>query len=278
MPTEVSAFEVIYGSVLLLGGLACFIHFLFFFGRPKRIDPEQGVPPWHIGFLPFLIGAFALVIVVMLVISFMAVLAPAEWISDGLPSQILTFGLAMHGTALLALFALYKAYPEKFAQPFVRKRMPWARAIVTALYSFLVLIPVIYPLTYAWTFLLEQAGIEPELQDAVMIFGRVDSLPILLLMIFLTVIVAPISEEIVFRGCLYRFIKAKTAIIPALIATNLIFAALHQNLLSVLPLFILGVALAYVYEKSGDLKMPILLHGFFNLNTVIVIIVTNGLV
>jgi membrane protease YdiL (CAAX protease family) len=277
MPDEVSTFEKIYSSLLLVGGLSCLVHFIFFFNKPKQIQPAQSLSPWHIGPLSFLIGSAVLIVFVALVLSSVGNLAPGEWIQEGAPSQILVFGFAMHLTALLALFVLYRCYPEKFSQPFVRKKQTWGKALLIALYAFLVLVPVIFPLTLGWSLMLELLGIEPAPQDAVEVFTQLDTLPLLLSMVFLTVVVAPVSEEFLFRGCLYRFIKARSAIIPALIVTNILFAALHQNLLSFLPLFILGVALVYIYEKSGDLKVPILLHGIFNLNTVIVIVVTNNL-
>jgi membrane protease YdiL (CAAX protease family) len=277
MPEEASAFEIIYSSLLLLGGLACFVHFIFFFRQPKQIRPEQALSPWRIGVFPFLIGSSALIVVVALILSFVGTLAPPAWIQEETPHQILLFGFAMHLTALLVLFVLYRSYPEKFSEPFVRRKQNWGRSFLIAVYSFMVLVPVIFPLTFGWSLLLELIGIEPKAQDAVQIFAQLDNLPILLSMVFLTVVVAPVSEEFLFRGCLYRFIKGRSTILLALIVTNLLFAALHQNLLSLLPLFLLGTALAYVYEKSGDLKVPILLHGIFNLNTVIVIVVTNNL-
>lgn len=277
MPAEASTLELTYKTALLVGGLGCFVHFIFFSGQPKKIDPEQSVPGWQIGILPFFIGGITIVGGVVIVQLLAAQMAPAEWLAPGTPTQIVVFGLATHLAALGALFLLYRNYRDHFQDPFSQRSLGWPKAFVIALYSFLALLPVLYPLTFAWSYLLEAMGVEPQPQDAVLIFAQVDSLHLLLLMIFLTVVVAPVSEEILFRGCLYRFIKAKTSIIAALVSTNLLFAFLHYNLLSFLPLLLLGIILAYVYEKSGDLKVPILLHGIFNLNTVVFILISNDI-
>lgn len=109
-----------------------------------------------------------------------------------------------------------------------------------------------------------------------MIFAQVEQLPIMLLLIVLTIALAPLSEEVLFRGCLYRFLKAKTSVVPALLISGVGFSLLHQNMLGFVPLLLLGVVLAYSYELSGNIKVPILLHGIFNLNTVIIILVTDN--
>ena len=105
-------------------------------------------------------------------------------------------------------------------------------------------------------------------------FAEADNLTMLLMMIVATVLVAPVTEELLFRGCFYRFLKAKIPLIFALALSGLVFSLLHYNVLGVVPLFVLGMALAYTYEKTGNLKVPILLHAIWNANTVIIILLT----
>ncbi len=81
------------------------------------------------------------------------------------------------------------------------------------------------------------------------------------------VIIAPLWEEVVFRGVLYPFCKAHLGRWPALITTGLLFGAIHGHLPSFLPLALLGVVLGLAYERTGSLWSPILLHTFFNLGT-----------
>jgi hypothetical protein len=46
---------------------------------------------------------------------------------------------------------------------------------------------------------------------------------------------------------------------------------LHANLASFVPLALLGIGLALVYEKTGSLVAPVVLHALFNLNTTLIV-------
>lgn len=80
------------------------------------------------------------------------------------------------------------------------------------------------------------------------------------------ILLAPISEEWIFRkilpiglGVLFERINRRVAIIIA----NGIFAAVHFDWFF-FPYFINGCLYAWSYEKTGDLKVPILSHILYN--------------
>jgi hypothetical protein len=56
----------------------------------------------------------------------------------------------------------------------------------------------------------------------------------------------------------------------ALVCSSLVFAAAHGNLTALLPLFLFGGVLVYLYEKSGSLWLPVAAHFCFNGATVLV--------
>jgi uncharacterized protein len=76
--------------------------------------------------------------------------------------------------------------------------------------------------------------------------------------------IAPIAEEVLFRGFLYTYCR-RWGIISALTLSTALFAALH--LPGGLPLtqIIGGIAFALVYEASGSLIAPVLIHSLGNL-------------
>ena len=86
---------------------------------------------------------------------------------------------------------------------------------------------------------------------------------------------APIVEEIVFRGCVYRFLKSQTTLLPAQILSGCVFSFMHWNLMSFVPLVIVGVFLARVYEKSGNLMVAIWFHAFFNAFSLLMLFITG---
>ncbi len=114
---------------------------------------------------------------------------------------------------------------------------------------------------------MESLGVETT-QDTVKLLRETDDPLTLGLMAFAAVIAAPLCEEIVFRGYLYPLLKKFGGITAAAICTSLVFAAAHGHLTAILPLFVFGVVLVLLYEKTGSLWVPIAAHFCFNGATV----------
>ncbi len=114
---------------------------------------------------------------------------------------------------------------------------------------------------------MESLGVK-KIQDTVQILQESNDPIIIILMVFTAVIVAPICEEVVFRGYIYPVLKKYTGLWPAIILSALVFSAAHGHLAVLLPLFILGALLVVVYEKTGSIWAPIAVHLCFNGATV----------
>ena len=80
----------------------------------------------------------------------------------------------------------------------------------------------------------------------------------------ITVLLAPVGEELLFRGLLYPWIKRIGFPRLALWSTSLLFAAVHFNMATFLPLLILALALVAIYEWTDNLVAPIVAHALFN--------------
>ena len=82
---------------------------------------------------------------------------------------------------------------------------------------------------------------------------------------------AGLFEEIIFRGFYLHFFKTKFGFIGANLITAFLFSALHfqyiaqQNFIQLVILFVLGLFLGYVYEKTKSLWVPIIIHITFNI-------------
>jgi membrane protease YdiL (CAAX protease family)/uncharacterized RDD family membrane protein YckC len=76
--------------------------------------------------------------------------------------------------------------------------------------------------------------------------------------------VAPFSEEIFFRGFMYGGLRRRMPVWTAAAISGLIFGLLHYtgpDSLAVVPqLAVLGILLAWLYERTGSLWLPIMLH------------------
>ena len=115
---------------------------------------------------------------------------------------------------------------------------------------------------------MESLGVET-VQDTVKLLQESKDPVILGLMAFAAVVAAPICEEIVFRGYFYPVLKKFTGIWPAVFCSSILFASAHGSLTALLPLFIFGAVLVFIYEKTGSLWAPIAVHFCFNGATVL---------
>lgn len=95
-------------------------------------------------------------------------------------------------------------------------------------------------------------------------------LPFLIVTIALAAIVAPIFEEMLFRG-LFQTMVRSFVIKPwlSIVITSVLFAITHPNADHWPALFVLSMCIGYAYEKSGSLLRPIFIHAIFNAMTVI---------
>lgn len=86
------------------------------------------------------------------------------------------------------------------------------------------------------------------------------------IMLIMTVIMAPIFEEIIFRGIIQKgLINKGVAPWKAILYASIIFGVVHGNPWQFISAVMLGCVLGLVYDKTKSLLIPILLHGFNNL-------------
>ena len=110
---------------------------------------------------------------------------------------------------------------------------------------------------------LESMGVETK-QDTVALLENTKNEAVLGLMIVLAVIIAPLWEEVVFRGYMYPVLKKYGGMWAAALCSSLLFAAVHNNLAALLPLFLLALMMVWLYELTGSIWMPIAMHACFN--------------
>ena len=78
------------------------------------------------------------------------------------------------------------------------------------------------------------------------------------------ILLAPLAEEILFRGILYPAVKQAGYPHLALWGSVLLFAAVHMNAVTFLPLAVLALLLTALYERTDNLLAPIFAHALFN--------------
>ena len=101
----------------------------------------------------------------------------------------------------------------------------------------------------------------------------------ILISAFLAIIIAPVTEELMFRGFLKKLIKNDFLFI---LISSLVFGGLHilvadsvKQCLFIIPYSILGFALALNYVKTKNIASNIFLHSSWNSIVIIIMILTK---
>ena len=91
-------------------------------------------------------------------------------------------------------------------------------------------------------------------------------------------LLAPVAEELFFRGLIHRWFSARFGFWPAVILSSAIFAAGHADSLGVVASsFVLGLVLAGVYDRSRSLWLSMAVHAANNSLAVILLYVALAL-
>ena len=88
-------------------------------------------------------------------------------------------------------------------------------------------------------------------------------------------IIAPIGEEVLFRGFFQQFLeKYWKDITKAILVTSLFFAIIHMNTYWLIQIYILGIFLGYLAWKTNSIIPSIILHSINN-GTAMILSFTN---
>jgi hypothetical protein len=88
-------------------------------------------------------------------------------------------------------------------------------------------------------------------------------------------VVAPVAEETLFRGVIFGGLAQRMPLWAAAGLSALLFAGFH-GLGVLVPIFILGLGLAYVYARTGSVWAPMITHGLVNAVSVTILFLAAG--
>lgn len=91
----------------------------------------------------------------------------------------------------------------------------------------------------------------------------------LIVTIIFSVIIAPITEELLYRRILYKQIKEEYGFYIASFISSVLFGIAHMAIVQGIYGFLTGLLLCYCYEVGKQIKIPILVHMIMNLTSII---------
>ncbi|HET9908205.1 MAG TPA: type II CAAX endopeptidase family protein [Anaerolineales bacterium] len=96
------------------------------------------------------------------------------------------------------------------------------------------------------------------------IFRFFESLESPLWFFFVGAVLAPIVEEIFFRGFVFQGFRQRYGWVSAMVLSSVVFAAAHLDLVAFFPTLILGCLLAYMFQRSNSVWPGAILHFLVN--------------
>lgn len=98
------------------------------------------------------------------------------------------------------------------------------------------------------------------------------SLPLRLLLYTVVLFQAPLFEEPLFRGIMFRGYARAMPVKAAMVVSGFIFALIHVNAATLLPLWFLGIVFAWLYHRTGSILAPMTCHFLFNAVNLILVL------
>jgi hypothetical protein len=230
--------------------------------HPERPDGADPFPRWPVvyGAYGFAIGVCGGVAALLVMLPPFSVVSLWDWgfrvdTHDSLPVLELAATLAQDilwvvGAVLLAKrIAPPKPWQFGFRRPRLGSAVGWS----------LVAIGGYIGITLIYELILQPTNEQP--------INTGDLLGVQIASCFLIIVSAPLCEEIFFRGFLYRILRGRLGLWPALVIDGALFGAIHVTSggpLAVAVIAPLGFLLCLVYERSGSLYPCIALHALNN--------------
>jgi membrane protease YdiL (CAAX protease family) len=191
--------------------------------------------------------------------------------------QMAVMVISFQGAALVWIVFFLKQSNITWADAFGLRHGSPLKALLGGLAMGAVVLPIAILLQMASETVMQSIGFKPEAQAVVkQLQGGGFSVVEKVVMGLLTVVLAPIAEESIFRGILYPAIKQTGRPRWALWGTSVLFGLMHFNMATFIPLVFLAVVFVFLYEASGNLLTPIGAHGMFNAANFCYLILASG--
>lgn len=176
--------------------------------------------------------------------------------------------LSFHGAALVLIYRFVRQHRTTWRRAFGLSSDGMARSVGAGVALAGIAVPLAYGLQWLAMGALRhwgrRWGYEPHVQGSVELLLHAGSwLQSAYIFMFAT-LVAPVAEELLFRGILLPFVRDLGRPRLALASTAIVFGLMHGNLAALVPLTCLGWLLGILYIRTGNLLAPITAHALFN--------------
>jgi membrane protease YdiL (CAAX protease family) len=223
------------------------------------------VKPWRTeAVIFFALAQVSFVLLGALAIGLLQKIGVSGFKGDNDFGNILLGTVTFQGATWILMAIFFRLHGMGLSEGLGLKKKNLLRSLALALVVFLLVLPVAYGLGQASTMLMEKMHWTPKDEAAVTLVTEASSRASAIYLGFFAVVLAPVAEEFIFRGMLFPFVKQLGFPKTAWIGVSLLFALIHLTPAYFVPLFVLALALTWLYEKTDNLLAPIFAHALFN--------------
>jgi uncharacterized protein len=283
-PVATLVFFAASGFVLLLSPLGFFLLLAYLYAQRRDrewIKPVQTIPlaSWSVSDIFRISICFTASIFLLMIVE-------AQLVHIGILSKdayahrlsvvnatLMDIGIGF----LILMFARRGTFSETLRGLGLLKR-GIQRNIPLGFLGYLCILPVFGLLLAGIVMVSRKIGYEPPTHPLVTIFVADNTLVTQVVSIVLGVLVGPFMEEVFFRGFCYSALRRRFGVWTGIVISSLFFSVVHWNPFSALPIFCLGVGLAYLYEKTGSLTASIVMHSLHNTLLILFLFAMKGVV
>lgn len=193
--------------------------------------------------------------------------------------RVVVASLSFQGAGLVLIARFLREHQIGWAPAFGFSDQRGKAVLLGALVA-MIFLPIGWGLQQACAFVmthLPHIQMEPEEQLPVRVLRASLSWPGRITLGAAAILLAPVAEEILFRGILYTAIKQVGYPRIALWGAALLFAAVHANLVTFVPLTVLALVLTALYERTNNLLAPIIAHALFNALNFVTLFLTQDI-
>ncbi len=179
-------------------------------------------------------------------------------------ANVLLATLSFQGATWLLIINFLKQHEVRWRDGFGFRNAHLTKSLLIAAGVLALALPTVLCLEQISVFVLQEIGWPLEDQRAVELIVNAKSSWLRGYLAFFAMVLAPVAEEFIFRGVLFPFIKQLGWTKLAWIGVSFLFAIIHVNAPTFVPLFVLALVFTWLYEKTDCLLAPIAAHSLFN--------------
>lgn len=228
-------------------------------GRKRWREPSRPLPPWSFSEAW---RTFALILFVAGMLPFAAVLWGAKAGTADFGALIVMTGLDLFVVVVVLTFAQGHGTPARVV--FLGRGRSVGAALRAGFRDYITAFPWLFLLLSLIAKIVKELGLHIPPEEMQRLLFRDQEPRVLVLVFVLACVIAPVAEELFFRGVLFGALRRSTSRWAAIAVSAGAFALVHTNPVGFLPIMALGCLLSDLYDRSGMLIVPIMVHVAHN--------------